>query len=308
MVTEKQVEKAHAQHTGKAGAAEESSALGKDPVPMFDGDAKLGTTPPILSIGDPFLKAGNIAPGITLPTGAVWQPALWLFGSYSTSAGYFDNGVTPSREYWSNRLDLFLNLKLSPTERVLLGFSPLSTGANHTGFQHTTGGKTEFINAANFEIRTLFFEGEFGEIFPRLAPDDNKGLDFGFSIGRQPIFFQDGVMLNDTMDAFGITRDTVMIPGVTQDLRITGIVGFNDIRRDDNKLDKDALLFGVFTETDFPISTVDVDAAFVSQRQPGGRRRALSRRLGDAAHRPVQHDLQHQQLYGRLRCQGCCGR
>ena len=268
MVTEAQVKKAHAQSA--SGGGHESSALVTHPVPMVNGDEVLKKTPPILSIGDPFLAAGNIAPGITLPTGAVWQPALWLFGSYSTSAGYFDDGVAPSREYWSNRLDLFFNLKLSPTERVLLGFSPLSEGGNHTGFVHTEAGGTDFVNATNIEVRTLFFEGELGEIFPRLAPDDNKGVDIGFAIGRQPLLFQDGVMINDTMDAFGITRDTIPIPGITPDMRITGIIGFNDIRRDDNKLDKDALLFGVFTETDLWVSTVDVDAAYVNSDNPAG--------------------------------------
>ena len=36
---------------------------------------------PILELGPKFLSTGNIASGITLPTGAVWTPSLWVYGN-----------------------------------------------------------------------------------------------------------------------------------------------------------------------------------------------------------------------------------
>lgn len=274
MVTEQKVKRSHVESAlpeehGEEAGGHESSALSEEPKPIVNGDEVLPVTPPVLTLGDPFLAVGNIAPGITLPTGAVWQPALWVFGDYRGTLGYFNDGINDGRSYFANRLDLFLNLKLSPTERVLLGFSPLSEGSRSTGFFHTRT-DDQFVNATNVEINQLFFEGEFGEIFPRLAPDDNKGLDIGFSFGRQQLLFQDGIMINDTMDSFGVTRDTIMIPGITQDIRITGLFGFNDIRRDDNQLDDSAYLFGIFTETDLRKSTIDLDAAYVLSDSPRG--------------------------------------
>jgi len=256
-------------HESSGGGGHETG-LSEEVVPLLTDETAPKETQPIVEIGERFLNNGNLDAGITLPTGAVWQPALWVFGDFRAAAGHFDNGVAPSRQYQANQLNLFFNLKLTPTERVLIGFSPLTDGTDDTGILHTNG-DTSFVNGLNPVPSTFFFEGEFGEIFPNLDPDENKGLDIGFAIGRQPLLFQDGVMINDTIDAIGITRDTVVIPGITQDMRITGIFGFSNINRDNNVLDEDAYLFGVFTETDLRKSTVDLDAAFVtSDNRQGG--------------------------------------
>ena len=39
----------------------------------------------------------------------------------------------------------------------------------------------------NGELVSLFFEGDFGEIFPNLSRDDFSATDVGFSVGRQPL-------------------------------------------------------------------------------------------------------------------------
>ena len=228
-------------------------------------------TPPIFEWGDPFLKNGNISPGITLPTGAIWQPGLWVFGDVRAGIGFYDGHVAKPSQYGVGSLNLFFNLKLSPTERILLGINPLTRNSGkNTGVVHRPKIGTNFSNGFNANINTFFFEGEFGEIFPRLDPNDNKGLDIGFSIGRQPIFFQEGVMINDTIDALGVTRDTIIIPGLTPDMRVTGLFGFNHINRNDNLHDGSGLLFGIFTETDTHISTIDLDAIFVTSNNKDG--------------------------------------
>jgi hypothetical protein len=61
-----------------------------------------------------------------------------------------------------------------------------------------------------------------------------------------------------------------VIPGITQDMRITGLFGWGNISRDNNQLDENAYLFGIFTETDLRKSTVDLDAAFVTSDNPAG--------------------------------------
>lgn len=258
---------------GRSNAASHhhSSELSEAPAPLLSEEELPPPTPPILERGEKFLAAGNLNPGIELSTGAIWQPSLWVFGDFRSSIGHYSNGVAESRQYWANRLDLFFNVKLTPTERILIGFSPLSKGGDHTGLLHTSSDGLEFNNALNVYPTTLFFEGEFGEIFPDLDPDDNKGLDFGFSIGRQPIFFQEGQMINDTIDAIGITRDTIVIPGITPDMRATLLFGLHNIRRNDNRLDDGSFLFGLFTETDLRKSTVNLDGAYVvsGDRQGG---------------------------------------
>ncbi len=252
-------------------AAHHSSALSEKPVPMIAEDAEPAPTPPIFQRGEKFLASGNLTPGITLPTGAIWQPALWVFGDFRTTIGHYADGVSGSREFWASRLDIFANLKLTPTERILIGFSPLTEGTRHTGILYTDDDGVEYVNGLNPYLTTLFFEGEFGEIFPNLDPDDTGHYDFGFSIGRQPLLFQEGMMINDTIDAFALTRDTIVIPGLTPDLRATALFGWGNIRRDDNQLDESAYLLGLFTEADLRKSTVNLDLAYIiSDKDEGG--------------------------------------
>lgn len=264
--------------------AASESALTYDPIPMIKETDVVKIDPPQdevgpraappIEIGPDFLNNDKLPRGWELPTGAIWTPSLWLFGDYRTGLNYFDpvNGETTAE--WAHRLDLFFNLQLSPTERILFGIAPLHRRGEFTivSFAPDRRG-SEF--KLNRHVETFFFEGEFGEIFPNLAPNDNEGLDFGFSVGRQPIFFQEGIMFNDVIDAVAVTRDTIQLPGYSPDMRLTALYGWANVQRDNNVLDKDAHVFGVFTETDFRKNTVNVDAAYVISSFNNG---------GDSAH------------------------
>ena len=243
-------------------AAGSGSALSTEPIPMKKAHELPARTPPLLEIGPRFLDTGNIDAGFELPTGAVWQPALWVFGGYRTALQYFDNGPGQDTQEWANRLDLFANLQCTATERILLGVSPLRRDGSFTGYTRKGSRPDSFNSEFNANITTLFFEGELGEIFPNLDPDDRRGLDIGISVGRQPLFFQEGIMINDTVDAIGLTRDNNVIPGYSLDSRVTALFGWNDVHRNDNKEDKDAVIAGLFTETDFRSNTFNFDFAY----------------------------------------------
>ena len=247
------------------------SRLSDKPKPLLKEHTQLPErNPPIYEWNLPFLGPGNIISGFKSPTGEVWQPAFWVFGSLQSSAGVINDGINPTREYASVRADINGNLQLTPTERIVIGFTPLSQGGNlGTGLLHVDGQGTSFVNALNPNIQTLFFEGDTRQLFPGIDSNDRNGLDFGFAIGKQWISFQDGVMINDNIQALGITKDTIQIPAIgTQDMRITGLFGWADIRRNDTFPDSSAYLLGIFTETDFRKSTVDVDFSYVGSDNP----------------------------------------
>ncbi len=260
-------------------AAEEkkpSGALLETPLPYLSDGQIPERTPPIIEIGPRFLGTGAIDEGFELPTGAVWQPALWVFGDYRSALSYVANNDAGDLGEWANSLDIFTNLQLSGTERILLGLDPIQFNGASSGHRWRPSGSDQgWQNEFNSRISTLFFEGELGEIFPRLDPEDRSAYDLGFSIGRQPIFFQEGVMLNDTIDAIAINRDTLQFPYVV-DSRLTFLYGWNQVNRDDNVEDEDAQIFGLFSETDFRASTVNLDLAYVKSGddrigQAGGR-------------------------------------
>ena len=239
------------------------SDLPDEVIPYKSDEALPPRTQPIIELGDPFLSTGNLYPGFRLPTGAIIQPRFWVYGTFRSAIQSYDRGQRPKVNEWLSRLDLFGNLQLTGTERILVGIQPLNRGNEFTGWISDTD--EEFKNRTNLRVRTLFFEGDFGELFPRLDNNDQKALDYGFSIGRQQIFFQDGLLINDTIDAIGITRNSkrfVGVPWITN-VRVTGLWGWNEINRDDNIEDNNAKLCGLFSAIDTWPSTVEIDGVYV---------------------------------------------
>lgn len=238
-----------------------SSRLSDEPItPIYDGYER---NPPLLELGQPFLDTGNIDPGFELPTGAVWQPQFLVFGDYRTAIQDYDNAGTHVTE-WSNRLNLFGQLRLSGTERLLIGIRPLDREGLFTGQQFEPN--KEWNDEFNANIRTLYFEGDFGEIFPNLDETDSQKLDWGFSVGRMPILTQEGLLIDDTLDGIGIVRNSITLSDIAN-LRITGFYSWNQIHRDNNINDESAKLYALFTEWDTFYSTVTADFIYVDSEK-----------------------------------------
>ncbi len=273
-------------------AAGGNSRLSDEPIPFATEDELPDLTPPLFELGDVFLRPGNIKPGFEIPTGAVWQPRLWVFGSLRSSLHTFQTESTPCPlggggtaeercTEWANRLDLFGNLQLTGTERLLVGLQPLHQRGRFTGITlepDDASTDDDFRDETNFDVTTLFFEGDIGEIFPGLDPTDKYRYDWGFSIGRQPLAFQDGLLVNDTMDSLGLTRNNLRIDGWDwlNNLRLTFLYAWNRVGNEANPAtDEDAQMLALFTAWDTVFgnrfaSTFELDAAYVTADDPNG--------------------------------------
>ncbi len=229
---------------------------------------------PLLEVGDPFLGSGPISPGIKTPTGQMLQPWFLLFGTFRSAFQSFESDDVNTIE-WANRLDLHSNLNLSGTERLLFSMRPIDreTGG-YTGYNFEPDEDQGWQEDFNARLTQLYFEGDFGEIFPGLDPTDSRAFDVGFSIGRQPVLIQDGLLLNDIIDMVGITRNSLVFEGVSN-LRMTGVFGWNHINRGNNDLgdnnnDHAAHLFGLFSEADTAWdNTVALDFVYVDDDRDG---------------------------------------
>jgi hypothetical protein len=241
------------------------SRFSDTPIPLSP-DTFPARPAPIIEIGqNPFLGNGYIAPGFVIPTGSVWQPVFIVYGDVRTALQTFDTGTVQTTE-WANRLDLFGNLYFTPTERILVGFRPFDTGGQSvngafSGYRFEPGGGN-YVNGLNGKLTTGFFEGDFGSLFHNLDPKDVKSLDYGFAIGRQNLVSQDGLLMNDTMDAIGVTRSSLFLFG-SDASHVTAVYGWNNISRGNNIKDDSAHLFGLLSSFDFVTSTVDVDLLYV---------------------------------------------
>lgn len=221
---------------------------------------------PLIEIGDSFLGTGNVQRGFKIPTGAVWHPSFWAYGNFRTAVQTYDNGATRTTE-WANDLSLFGNLQLAATERVVVGIRPLrNDNGQFTGYNFEplpSRGWQEDFSENSFQLRTLFFEGEFGEIFPGLDDGDRRRLDYGISIGRQPLTLQDGLLVSDdSVDMLTITRNA-LLPGIGSHLKVSGLFAWNEIERNNNTEAGTSYMFGLDSFVDLPKSTVSFDALYV---------------------------------------------
>ncbi|MGE4605785.1 MAG: hypothetical protein AAEJ52_03480 [Myxococcota bacterium] len=241
-----------------------------------------------LELGNAFVGTGPISKGWELPTGAIWTPSLLFFGSYRTALQRFaplDENDELSE--WANRLDIFGNLILSGTERITARLRPFDEGfagpapqtGRFSGYYFSTSNpigspQGEWENEFNADLINLFFEGDIGEMFPNLDPEDELPLDISFTVGRQALFYQEGLLIFDTMDAVGVTKNSIRFPK-TSNLQISFLYAWNEINRGDNfehrvnangiptSEQRDLDLYGLFFAVDSPWSTVNLDFVYV---------------------------------------------
>lgn len=241
------------------------------PVPRLSDKASPYIIPPDrpalpIEMGCKFLGKGNIPQGIKMPTGAVFTPCLWGFGTWRAAMQTYESVGAPGRNTeLVTRLDLFANLQLTTTDKCIIGVAPLDKNrfTNFTRYswesnQGQEGGRSE----AGVFLRTAFCEGDFGSLFPIFDPDGTKLIDYGFSVGRQQITFQEGIMINDFLDAAGVVRNNLHMPGFSN-VRATGLFAWDSIDRgtpaNRQRLNQPGALYGLFLQADDHTTTWALD-------------------------------------------------
>ncbi len=221
----------------------------------------------LIEKGDAFLGTGKLNPGFELPhLGTLLQPRLWTYSFFRTALQTFDNGA-PLREReteWANRLDLFFNLQLTGTEKILLALRSLDNDRPDRFTRYTFAGADEGFNEEfNTRIESLFFEGDFGSFAPVFDWAGIKPIDYGFTIGRQSFTFQEGMLINDTVDAIGIVRNNIPLRG-TSNFRASALWAWDGLDRNDEFLpDTFDDMFAFFLFADTHVSTYNLDMIYV---------------------------------------------
>ena len=152
--------------------------------------------------------------------------------------------------------------------RFVIGFRPIQDDDDFSGCGFEPGsdecdGEFDGVPALGF------LEFNLGEVWPNLDPDESLALDIEISTGRQPLLFQDGMLINGIVDSFALTRNNITL-GPTTNTRVTGIVGISNIHRGDNQLDGGATLGALVIETDIPATTINLDLAYVGSSDDDG--------------------------------------
>ncbi len=226
----------------------------------------------LVELNDKFLSPGFLSSGIELPTGEVVRPSLWVWGTNQAGYDYFDNrAATRNISEMPERLDLFTQLNLSGTERIFYAVRPFDKERLNKRQYSSIGFNPDYSpsrNGLNWDVESLFFEGDFGQISPNLDVYDRKRLDYGFSVGRQPLLLQEGLLVNaNQLDAVTVTRNTLN-RGPDLNTRATLMYAWDRIHRNNDVYDPTASLYGLFTETDFHKTTINANAIYVSASDP----------------------------------------
>lgn len=225
---------------------------------------------PLIEWGDPFLGTGKVQKGFKVPTGATWNPSFMMYGSLRTAVQTYDAGDRRFSE-WASRLELLGNLQLSATERFVVGFRPFDRLNQYSGYQFEPGSLRGWNDHFRATPHILFFEGEFGEIFPGLDKNDHLGLDYGLSVGRQPLRLQEGLILeDDSIDLVGITRNALLMGGASH-LKVSSIFAWNEIEGANNIKDPGGKIVGLTSFMDFEKTTFEFDSLYaLSPNQSDG--------------------------------------
>jgi hypothetical protein len=239
----------------------------------FKGSGQIPYRPELLfEQGDRFLDTGKLDAGFEVPLlGAVWQPRLWSYVINRTALQTFDNHAagTERETEIANRMDLFVNLQLTGTEKLLLGLRPFDNNLPRRFSRYSLEGANKgTTNELNIDVETLFFEGDVGSLLPNLDRAGMTPVDFGFTIGRQPIVFQEGILIADTIDAVGFVRNNLVFPN-TSNLRISGMWAWNRLDRNDRARGVKANMYGLFGFVDANISSYNLDAILVDDNGNG---------------------------------------
>ena len=152
---------------------------------------------------------------------------------------------------------------MTGTEKILLGLRPTDNNLPGRFTKHSWSGSNEDTdNELNPDIEVLFFEGDLGSLIPNLDPAGTTALDFGFTVGRQPINFQEGIIVNDTVDMIGFVRNNMVFPH-TSNFRISGMWAWDRVDRNDRSRSADANMYGLYTFADAHAGTYNLDMIYV---------------------------------------------
>lgn len=136
------------------------------------------------------------------------------YGDLRIAADSYDNGNGKGKQdVLAARLNLDMDLALTPTERIHAFARPLDKNNSFTRYVFSGTDKDKFIHNLDFDLDTLFFEGDAGQISGGLMGKP-AGFDLPIAIGRMPFVAQNGVWIEDAFDGAAMSFTAKNIPSL----------------------------------------------------------------------------------------------
>jgi hypothetical protein len=174
---------------------------------------------------------------------------LMSYGDFRIAGAYNDNGVVAAngethQSTVAARLNMDIDAQFTATERIHLFARPIDKNGAFTSYQIGGAVKDKFTHPLDFNIDTLFFEGDLAAISQGVTGRTNP-YDLPVAIGRVPIITQNGVWIEDAIDgaAFSITAKNHPRLDISN-MDFTFFAGFNKVTTAADPGDK-ARVFGM---------------------------------------------------------------
>lgn len=156
------------------------------------------------------------------------------YGDFRIAGAYNDNGVPASngkteQSTIAARLNMDMDAQFTATERIHAFVRPIDKNGSFTRYQISGGVEHKFVHQLDFNIDTLFFEGDVGAMRQGWTGNTNA-MDLPIAFGRVPIVTQNGVWIEDAMDgaAFSITAKNNPTHDISN-MDFTFFVGLNKV-------------------------------------------------------------------------------
>jgi len=134
------------------------------------------------------------------------------YGDLRIAADSYDSGTNGKKQsQLAARLNLDMDLGLTATERIHAFARPLDKGGkSFTRYDISGAVDDKFTHAFDFDLDTLFFEGDLGQITGGWRGKPSR-FDLPIAFGRMPFVAQNGVWIEDAFDgaAFSITAKNI---------------------------------------------------------------------------------------------------
>jgi hypothetical protein len=127
------------------------------------------------------------------------MPGFAVYGDWRTAFAYNGNNGKDVAQI-ATRLNLDLDFKFTGTERLHAFLTPLQQGNNQfTRYEFDVrDGNGRFNDELDFNLQTLFFEGDVGSLYSGFSGRDSS-FDLPFTVGLFPLFLQNGIWANDAI-------------------------------------------------------------------------------------------------------------
>jgi hypothetical protein len=171
------------------------------------------------------------------------QFGFMSFGDLRLVAADYDNGIAAKngktgQSVLAARLNLDMDLALTATERFHAFTRPLDKNGSFTRYDISGGVKDKFTHNFDFNLDTLFFEGDAGAIASGLTGKPSR-FDLPIAIGRMPFVTQNGVWIEDAFDGAAFSFAAKNIPSLdVSNTDLTFFAAFNKLSTDADPGDK----------------------------------------------------------------------